>query len=213
MQRYKYPRTFHLPWSLGAASDDKILSDTSCFINKDIIVTEKMDGESTSMYPDYIHARSIDGKYHPSRTWVKHLQSSIGYCIPEGWRICGENMYAQHSIPYDQLLSYFLVYSIWNEDWCLPWEYTVEFCDKLKLQTVPVIYQGPYNEKYLKELAQTMDFTKQEGYVIRIAGGFYFDDFSSCVAKFVRQNHVQSDKHWMQQQVIPNKLLRDDNAA
>ena len=36
-------------------------------IGKQVIVTEKMDGENTSMYRHRIHARSIDSLPHPSR--------------------------------------------------------------------------------------------------------------------------------------------------
>jgi len=42
----KYPKTFHLPWSLGLRSDDKRLKDLSRFINQEVVVTEKVDGEN-----------------------------------------------------------------------------------------------------------------------------------------------------------------------
>jgi hypothetical protein len=58
--RIKYPRTPHLPWSPGATSDDIYQGNTSYFENKVVVVTEKMDGENTSIYRDFVHARSID---------------------------------------------------------------------------------------------------------------------------------------------------------
>ena len=48
--RYKYPRTYHLPFSPGFTSDDKVLKDDSYFRGKEIVVTEKMDGENVSIY-------------------------------------------------------------------------------------------------------------------------------------------------------------------
>jgi hypothetical protein len=43
-----------------------------------------------------------------------------------------------------------------------------------------------------------MNYTKQsvlggeqEGYVIRLADGFQYDDFKQSVGKFVRKNHVR----------------------
>lgn len=74
-----------------------------------------MDGENTTMMKNYIYARSLDSNNHQSRNWVKGLWGEISYKIPENWRICGENMYAKHSIEYNNLESYFLVYSIWDE--------------------------------------------------------------------------------------------------
>ncbi len=72
----------------------------------------------------------------------------MGYRIPEGWRICGENVYACHSIHYIALTSYFYVFSIWNEkNECLSWDATVAWCKKLGLAHVPLLYRGPYNEK------------------------------------------------------------------
>lgn len=87
--RCKYPRTPHLPWSPGVSDDDILLNTASFFENKQVVVTEKMDGENTTVYRDFIHARSIDSRFHPSRTWVKAMQAQIGYQIPDGWRICG----------------------------------------------------------------------------------------------------------------------------
>ena len=61
MDRIKYPRTPHFPWSPGATDDDKILQDLSVFDKQPVVITEKMDGENTTIYADgYIHARSLD---------------------------------------------------------------------------------------------------------------------------------------------------------
>ena len=70
----KYPRTMHLPWSLGLTNDDKKIACLDAFIGQRVIVTEKMDGENTSMYSDYIHARSLNGGNHLSRDWVKQFR-------------------------------------------------------------------------------------------------------------------------------------------
>jgi hypothetical protein len=50
---YKYPRTYHLPWSLGCTNDDKIIKDLSPFKDMYGVVTEKMDGENC-LSPDTI---------------------------------------------------------------------------------------------------------------------------------------------------------------
>lgn len=71
--RVKYPRTFHLPWSRSYTHDDKVLKHVQHFEGKEVVVTEKMDGENTTMYRDYLHARSIDSKDHPSRHWIKNV--------------------------------------------------------------------------------------------------------------------------------------------
>lgn len=113
----------HLPWSRGYTDDDKILRNTDHFTGQEVVITEKMDGENTTMYPGFIHARSLDSKDHPSRHYVKTLHGGIKYLIPEGYRLCGENVYAKHSLLYSALPSYFMLFSVWNElNVCLSWD-------------------------------------------------------------------------------------------
>jgi hypothetical protein len=49
MKYIKYPRTYHVPWSEGATNDDKINKDMSSFYGKNVVITEKMDGENIVM--------------------------------------------------------------------------------------------------------------------------------------------------------------------
>lgn len=201
----KYPRTYHLPWSPGATSDDKVLKSTSHFDGKEIVVTEKMDGENTTLYNDYFHARSVNAKYHLSQDWVRALHGKIAHEIPKGWRICGENLYAKHSIHYKNLSNYFMVFSIWDENnSALSWVDTVEWSNGLGLSTVPILYQGNWDETFVKAIK--VEEGTVEGYVVRIASGFEYDEFKDNVAKYVRPNHVQTDKHWKHGQIIQNKL-------
>ena len=46
----------------------------------------------------------------------------------------------------------------------------------------------------------------QEGYVVRNANRFKFEDFQDNIAKYVRANHVTTDQHWMHEAIIPNQL-------
>jgi hypothetical protein len=210
-QYFKYPRTTHLPWSPGTTSDDKIMHDISPLLGKTVVITEKMDGENTNMYSDRIHARSIDSKDHDSRHWVKGLWGSIKNEIPDGWRICGENLYAKHSLYYEELPTYFMVFSIWNErNECLSWNDTVDVCRMLNLAVVPVIGVMTFDEKYLRELASKLDINKTEGYVVRNIDSFGYDEFGDNVAKWVRAKHVTTDEHWMFNQIVPNKLIKNN---
>ena len=51
-----------------------------------------------------------------------------------------------------------------------------------------------------------MDIEHQEGYVVRIADRFHFNEFPQCVSKWVRTDHVVTDQHWMHAEVITNGL-------
>lgn len=212
---YKYPRTPHLPWSLGSTSDDKMLRSVDHFGGREVVVSHKLDGENTTMYRDRIHARSLDSRRHPSRSFVKTEHSRIKADIPVGMRICGENVYAKHSIHYTALTAYFYVYAIFDtRNVCLGWDDTVEFSQLLGLETVPVIYRGPWDESRVKACLTGPVFGgEQEGYVVRTAGEYRFEDFADNVAKYVRPNHVQTSSHWMQEAVVPNILTLQHKTA
>lgn len=205
ISKIKYPRTFHLPWSPGATSDDKIHSDLGFFEGQEVVVTEKMDGENTTIYADgTTHARSMDSAAHPSRSWVRAFAAGVGPNLPDGWRVCGENLYAQHSLAYEDLPSYFLGFSLWNEhNICLSWSDTVDFFAELGIEPVQELYRGIWDEEKIRGLVPG---EKREGFVVRLAGSFSYEDFAQAVAKWVRAGHVQTDQHWMHQEVIPNGL-------
>jgi len=235
---YKYPRTMHFLWSENLQNDDRLLPNIEGFENRRVIVSEKMDGENSSMNNNYCWARSINSSDHPSRHYVKRLHAQIKHKIPEGWRICGENCYALHSIYYIELHSYFFVFGVYDENnECLSWEDTLDFCGEICLTThVPVLYDGIWDEEKIKSCytgvskcngwtpkidVDFKDFRKmilerknirnfaeptQEGYVVRIADSFHYNDHQKYCAKFVKKSHVRTSDHWMTQQIIANAV-------
>lgn len=209
-QKYvKYPRTYHLPWS-NLLKDDRILKDDSNFVGKRVIMTLKMDGENTTMYNDYLHARSLESSTHETRKWVKGLWSRVGYMLDEGMRVCGENLYAVHSMRYEDLPSYFMVFSIWVDNKCLGWDETVEYSKILGLDMVPVVYDGIYDPAKIQEVFALYE-KKNEGYVIRVADEFNYIDFRRSVGKYVRPEFRQvvnnSHGHWISKKIEVNGLI------
>ena len=192
-----------------------------------------------SMYRDYAHARSLSGNDHQSRHFVKSMHASFKHLIPEGWRICGENMFALHSIYYTGLPSYFIVFAIFdNYNTEISWDDTVQMCNDLGLIHVPVLYDGQWDLDKIKEcytgvsvyegwqpkptvpdfktfrelilkgdsIEQFADPT-QEGYVVRVADSFDYDNFANHMAKFVKKNFISAtSNHWMSEQIIKNRL-------
>ncbi|MGI5150733.1 RNA ligase family protein [Plantactinospora sp. CA-294935] len=199
-----YPRTPHLPWSPGVAADDLRVGDLSGLRGREVVVTEKLDGENTTLYRDGLHARSLDSAHHPSRAWLKALHGRIAAGLPAGWRICGENVYARHSIGYQDLASWFYAFSVWAGDHCLDWDRTVRFTRRLGLPVPPVLWRGTFDERALRTLR--LDPARQEGYVVRTVDGFTRAEFAARVAKWVRRDHVRTDAHWMLAPVLPNGL-------
>lgn len=215
----KYPRTPHLPFSLGMTNDDRMIESMDNFFKKDqkLIITEKMDGSNTCLTSKNVFARSHNqNAYHPSFNWIKSQWSQFKFQIPEGQDLFGENCFAIHSIEYEALSSYFYLFGVRNDEktW-LSWEQVQNRAQSFGLETVPVLFEGTLkNEAELKLLANKLMSEpsvfggSREGFVVRVAQGFADDDFDSMVAKFVRKNHVQTDEHWMNQPVRPQKLRK-----
>lgn len=215
-QKPKYPRTYHLDFSESIHSDDKVIETLSFFEGKEIVITEKLDGESTTFAKDYYHARSVDSAYNFTRSWVKQLHSILSHEIPDGWRFCGENLSYYHSIEYSNLESYFYLFSIWDEsNNRLHWDDMLEFAKVLDLATPQEFYRGTFDLNVIKKLSKSIDTEKVEGFVVTTVDGFHYDDFTNQVTKWVRKNHVQpsengKEEHWLKR-TYPNKLKDPNN--
>lgn len=209
MERIKYPRTYHLPYSQSKTDDDKTLKDDSQFEGMEVVVTIKMDGENTTVYPDgYVHARSLDGTGYEWQNWLKANVWNFCYKLEDNERIIGENLYAKHSIGYkfDNISDSFQVFCIASKDdkdhWIYSWDNIKLCCNILGLKPVREIYRGVYDKDKIMKAFETVknelaeNGQDIEGFVVRNADSFAFEDFSKNVAKFVRANHVQTDKHW-----------------
>ncbi len=203
----KYPRTFHHPLSGGVQSDDKTASDIAWLDTTDVVVTEKMDGENTTLYADGFHARSLDTTYHASRSWLAGFHAERAHLIPSDLRICGENLYACHSVKYDRLQSYFLGFSAWRNELCLSWADTMKTFASLNIIPAPTLFEGRLNKDTLQTIIDGINTKTQEGFVIRRASSFDIKDFTNSVIKWVRPHHVQTDaEHWSKAPLVPNGL-------
>lgn len=204
----KYGRTFHLPISLGTTSDDKIMSALDGLMVDDLVITEKTDGENTTIHSSGTHARSPDSCYHPSRDWIKAFAASISPQLENDERIVGENLFAKHSVAYEELPSYFLGFSwIVGHD-IQSWDRTLLRFEELGITPVMELYRGPFTNRLFEEIADQLDLTKQEGFVARDAAGFNENKMPLCMGKYVRANHVQSETHWMNSELVPNRLAK-----
>ncbi len=212
----KYPRTLHLEWSQGATNDDKISFDTSKLINNPIVITEKLDGSNTSLERLGCFARTHAGPpTHASFDGLKALHASVSYKIPDGIQCFGEWAQALHSIAYDKLPGYFLMFNVRDlekQEW-LSWDDVCLWADELSVPTVPVLFKGIISsEKELKLLTKSLMKEPsvygdiREGVVIRIEDGFKDEEFSSCCLKMVRKNHVTTSEHWSHNEIVKNKL-------
>ena len=208
LEATKYPKTMHFNFSQSLQNDDRMLESIDGFLGEEVIVTEKLDGENATIYQDYYHPRSVIDDSHASRSWLKGFIPNFQYSIPYEWRVCGENMYAAHSIKYHELDTFFYAFNIWTDDnICIEWDEFLLWCEALNIMHVPVLYRGKFNHDKIKEIYESLDFETQEGIVCRVAKPFHYDDFQKYIAKAVRPKHVDTDEHW-KKTWKPNKLKK-----
>ena len=201
----KYNRTYHLPWSPGATSDDKISKSIDNLIGIDIVITEKLDGENCGMTNDGVYARS-----HATFTtsaWSREVRQihdiKVRGQLDDNVYLFGENMEGVHSIEYSNLKSYFYLFGVRDNNIWIRWQSVEEYAYLLDLELVPVLFKGKVNsEKELKDLVNDLVSKpseiggEREGIVVRNSGLFHNDDFADNVMKWVRANHVTTDEHW-----------------
>lgn len=201
----KYNRTYHLFFSPGATSDDKIAKNVTTILGKEIIITEKLDGSNTGMTNDGVYGRShAEFTRNPWDEKVRQLHKiKVEGALEEGTYIFGENLEGIHSIEYTNLKSYFYIFGVREHTKWLSWNEVEEYAYLLDIPTVPVLFRGVINsEKELQTIVERLVKEPsalggpREGIVIRSADSFEDEDFAENVMKWVRKDHVTTDKHW-----------------
>jgi hypothetical protein len=215
MQSQKYGRTYHYPFSPGTTSDDRINYDYWNDLQqiKTLVHTEKLDGENNCLNQYGVFARS-----HATPTtspWTatlrefwQRIRSELGEL-----EIFLENLYAVHSIQYQNLDHHFYVFALREGEQWLSWEEVKFYANLLDLPTVPEIEiePTPANKEVFEKKVQGVVSTAgafdpidvktgkpctMEGIVSRNAEGFATDAFAHNVFKWVRKAHVKTDEHW-----------------
>jgi hypothetical protein len=196
----------HTPDSPNLQNDDRRIETMDSLWGKEVVITEKLDGENTSLHSHKLHARSENGDAYPWQSVVKGKWGSVKHLIPANIQICGENVYAKHSIAYDQLDDCFYVFNVIDKDRnvFLSVDETLEWCERLGFKYVPILYRGVLSRDY-KVPWQSAYGGEMEGYVIRSVAEFPVDEYKNLCAKFVRKNHVRTTEHWSKTWV-PNKI-------
>ena len=94
----------------------------------------------------------------------------------------------------------------------LNWDDSLIIFEQLEIEPVEVVFDGIFTKEFARELQYgKFDYLlndQNEGYVIRLADEINYDDFSNSVMKVVRAEHVQTNEHWMNSEIIPNELRK-----
>lgn len=210
----KYGRTYHYPFSPGTTSDDRINHQYWEQVSQigEVVHTEKLDGENTCLNQYGVFARSHAAPtVHPWAHYLKERWHLIKNDLGD-LEIFGENLYAIHSIRYEQLAHHFFVFGIRELDQWLSWEEVKFYADLLDFPTVPELkIVEPLSQKIYEKTAlllvdqsscfdsfemHTQSPCIMEGIVSRNTAAYKVGDFKKNVFKYVRKDHVKTDEHW-----------------
>lgn len=161
---FKYPRTFHLPESLGKSSDDRVQHDLSK-LTGELIVTEKLDGSNVCVGSTGPFTRSGSRP-----TWVRIPWLDI----PADMILCGE------------WTDRFTLFGVWESSALLPWDQIMEWAALLDLPVPSVLYRGDSlsTARSIRPLG--------EGFVLRVAGTV--TDFPRECVKYVNAGFEPKDR-------------------
>lgn len=210
----KYGRTYHYPFSPGTSSDDRINADYWNDLSQlnTVVHTEKLDGENTCLNQYGVFARSHAAPTrHP---WAGYLKEKWDWLKRDlgDLEVFGENLYAIHSIKYEELEDHFFVFAIRVLDDWLCWEEVKFYAALMEFPTVPEIEILRPNDRSSFEAdvltiskqrsafasvdVQTNEPCRMEGIVTRNRAGFPVDSMQQNLFKYVRKDHVKTDEHW-----------------
>lgn len=206
----KYPRTPHWPDSASIHADDRVHPHPERFVGREVVVTEKLDGSLTCLHRGEIYGRSMAG---PSGApWLAMVRKHHSWKCDarHDHAIYGEDMYGVHSIEYGPVLETetFRVFGVRKgdsgDDRFLDWNTVAEVALGHDIPLVPVVFRGSFASVSAVTAFFRTEIVKPsriggpdcEGFVMRDADAIQFADFRNAVVKYVRPNHVQTDRHW-----------------
>ena len=200
----KYNRSYHLFFSENLQNDDRMAKSIQPLLNREVVITEKLDGSNTCYTKDHCFGRSHAAPTNnPWDVKARELHSILKHSIDEDLFLFGEGMEAIHSIYYEKLTSCFYLFGAKYEETWASWDDIELYAALLNIPTVPVLFRGIFTteielKKYILDLAKKESSLggEREGVVIRVADSFQDSDFSTYLQKFVRKNHVRTDEHW-----------------
>lgn len=210
---FHFPHIPHIAWlGEGSPRDDKLLTprETETLLSDEVVVEEKLDGANLgiSLGPDgqlrtqnrgqYLIA-PFTGQFFRLQGWLSQHGYKLAGKLKPGIILFGEWCAARHSLDYDNLPDWFLLFDIYDRAEGRFWSTSRRngLADELELTTVPQLLRGQVTLANLQTLMKAQDSRFRagplEGIVIRRENA----DWCQGRAKLVRAEFTQTlGEHW-----------------
>jgi ATP-dependent RNA circularization protein (DNA/RNA ligase family) len=220
---FRFPHTPHLAWlGAGTPRDDKVLAadEAAALLAGEVVVEEKLDGANLgiSLGPDstlrfqnrgqYLHPPYV-GQFQRLEAWSALHQDNLCAALTEDQIVFGEWCAARHSVQYDRLPDWFIMFDVFNRtaDKFASTHRRNALAARVGLAVVSTLMRGHTNLTALK--SRLMQETSRyrvgpvEGYVIRRESA----EWLTARAKLVHPDFVQSiGEHWRRRRIEWNRL-------
>ena len=221
---HKFPRTPHLLW-LGESSprEDKLLTraDAEDFLQHDVVVEEKVDGANLglSVGPDgriraqsrgnYLDPGHSHAQWNPLWPWLARREAQLTGRLGQELMLFGEWCYARHTIAYEALPDWFLLFDVFESATGIFWscDRRNSLAEELGLYTVPRLFYGRLTLQKISDLIgpSAVGAPRMEGIYLRRESSVHLFARAKVVSVMFKQ---QIEEHWSRRPLIPNKLLK-----
>lgn len=220
---FRFPHTPHLAW-LGRDQprDDKVLSfaEAAALLSNVVVVEEKLDGANLglSLAPDgglraqnrgqYL-AEPFAGQFSRLAPWLVLHANSLLAALTRDLMLFGEWCAAKHSLSYDQLPDWFLLFDVYDCRQHRFWSSSRRnaLAKDLGLSCVPQVAHGRVSLPRLKKLLATESSRYRQGPLEGLVVRHESSDWCESRAKLVRADFTQAiDTHWRRRTIEWNRV-------
>lgn len=210
---FRFPHTPHLTWlGEGRPRDDKVLTiaEANQFLQKSVVLEEKIDGANLgiSVGPDgVLRAQNrgqylqppFKGQFSRLNSWIASHNLALVDALGQNLILFGEWAAATHSIVYDRLPDFFLVFDIYDRLEGRFWSTRRRdiLAEQNGLALVPTIGAGHFTLTELKQRVLNAQSTCHSGGCEGIYLRQENADWLVARAKLVHPDFVQGiGAHW-----------------
>jgi ATP-dependent RNA circularization protein (DNA/RNA ligase family) len=218
----KYEKTYSIPIPQIKVPGKLILSrkELQLILAGKVEIEEKMDGANAGIIRHKkgfslqkrgsLVGQSEHEQFQYFHGWANRIKYDNIMSVPPEHLIYGELLYAVHSIYYDSLPDYFLVFDILNLR-TGHWMCRVEkenFCHDFGFDIVPLVAKGHFGIKDLYELMPKRSTFGEtvEGMVIKRYRNKEYLRGKIVKPQFIKT--IEESDHWMKYNIRKNKLQR-----
>jgi len=221
---FRFPHTPHLAWlGKGQPRDDKLIPPDEAlqFLSDEVVIEEKLDGANLgiSLTEDgkvQIQNRGhylvppFKGQFSRLNTWVTPYQFHLMDSLERHLIVFGEWCSAKHSLDYDALPDWFIVFDVYDRKRSSFWNTSRrnELANMFGFATVNQISKGRTTMEKLRALLDSQPSAYRQGLMEGIIIRRESSEWCKGRAKFVRSDFTQNiNEHWQRNRIEWNRTL------